>query len=248
MDLDTTFSSYANHTPQVAPAVAKSGDFTQKISKIESPKLELVNLSAPLFKRFRADSKKNRIVRALLNLCRQYPQLVPVILGILDQWTDSVAGNLRDAFVRCLKIRAISKELFDLLLAIDHILEVCQQGGPLAEALRAGYTYRILNNLVGDNGLSNGNLVVGRFQELLAVASRYRRENVVLKIVRYLRKLCKSPQMIRIADDVLYIGKSPRMNVEKRTHQPIRSTKPAYRPTSQRSRGVSIVQYGRQSN
>ncbi|MDE6575978.1 MAG: hypothetical protein K2L24_01060 [Opitutales bacterium] len=242
MDLDTTFSNYENHAPQVAPAVAKSSDSIQKIAQIESSKLELVKLSAPLFKRFRADSKKNRIVRALLNRCNQYPHQIPVILGILDQWTDSVAGNLKDAFVRCHKIRAISKELFDLLLAIDHILEIGQQGGPFAETLRAGYTYQTLNNLISDNGLSNGNLVVGRFQELLAVASHYGRENVVLKIVRYLRRLCKSPQMIRIADDVLYIGRSPRINLEKKTHQPIRSSKPAYTPTSRRSRGFSIVQ------
>lgn len=164
---------------------------SQHITKVHTPRSSFKQLCMPLFQPFTAQNKKNRIIKKLLNLYHQGytpdSKKTRRILNVLDRFSRYVVNNLGPAFIRCQKIRAISKELFDMLLAIDHISATGQQSGEAAAALRQSEGYRMLLELAG------GNILVERLRTLLETSPG--RIETIRKIIRFLGRLCRSSEI-----------------------------------------------------
>lgn len=165
---------------------------SQHITKVHTPRSSFKQLCMPLFQPFTAQNKKNRIIKKLLNLYHQGytpdSKKTRRMLNVLDRFSRYVVNNLGPAFIRCRKIRAISKELFDMLLAINHILEAGQKPGEAAVALRQSDGYRTFLELTTENGI-----LVERLRTLLETSPG--RIETIRKIIRFLGRLCKSSEI-----------------------------------------------------
>lgn len=166
---------------------------SQHITKVHTPRSSFKQLCMPLFQPFTAQNKKNRIIKKLLNLYHQGytpdSKKTRRILNVLDRFSRYVVGNLGPIFIRCRKIRAISKELFDMLLSIDHILAAGQQLSEAALALQQSDGYRTLLELK----LTEDGILVERLRTLLETSPG--RIETIRKIIRFLGRLCRSSEI-----------------------------------------------------
>lgn len=152
---------------------------------------EFKQFCIPLFKPFTTSNKKNRIIKKILkdyvNSYTTNPKKAASILKVLNQWSHYVVENLGPAFIRCRKIRAISKELFDMLLSIDHVLAAGQKASQPIAALLQSAGYRTFLEL------TTGGILIERLRTLLETSPG--RTETIRKIIRFLGRVCSSSEI-----------------------------------------------------